>query len=292
MLSSQVRDLIEKNLKKKFNKSVVIDRISGVGGGDINVAYKLSSDEGDFFVKLNSSTLYPRMFIKEKNGLDLLRSAEEIRIPQTIATDETDDKAFLILEFMKPASMIQDFWAVFGTQLACLHKHSEDYFGLDEDNYIGSLFQSNRKHDNWTSFFIEERLEQQIKMARDGGLISRGIIHAFERLSKRLSEIFPIEPSSLVHGDLWSGNYMVDDKGYPCLIDPAVYYGSREMDLGMSKLFGGFAPEFYNAYNREYPLEKGWESRLEICNLYPLMVHVNLFGGSYINNVASTLKRF
>lgn len=292
MLNNKIQELIEKKLTKVLKERTFINKISNVGGGDINVAYRIHSNKGDYFVKLNSSTRYPQMFIKEKNGLDLLRSANEIRIPRTIATDETGSEAFLILEFLKSATMIRNFWTIFGTQLARLHKHSEDYFGLGEDNYIGSLHQSNRKHSNWANFFIEERLEQQIKLARDGGRINRETIHGFERLYKRLDEIFPEEPSSLVHGDLWSGNFMIDNKGYPCLIDPAVYFGHREMDLGMSKLFGGFASEFYDAYNKEYPVEKGWESRLEICNLYPLMVHVNLFGGGYTGSVMQILRRF
>jgi fructosamine-3-kinase len=114
----------------------------------------------------------------------------------------------------------------------------------------------------------------------------------FERFFIRLPDIFPEEPASLVHGDLWSGNYMTGAGGQAVIIDPAVYYGHREMDIGMSRLFGGFAAGFYESYNHEYPLASGWLERVELCNLYPLMVHVNLFGGSYVNSVKNILRQF
>jgi fructosamine-3-kinase len=129
-------------------------------------------------------------------------------------------------------------------------------------------------------------------MARDKGSMGRDTVQAFERFYNRLDEIFPVERPSLVHGDLWGGNYMSSETGEPVLIDPAVYYGHREMDIGMSRLFGGFAARFYDIYNGVFPLEPGWEERMDYCNIYPLMVHVNLFGGGYLQSVIRILKGF
>ena len=135
-------------------------------------------------------------------------------------------------------------------------------------------------------------MNKQIEIARKKGEIDQNAVKQFNNLFGRLNEIFPNEKPSLVHGDLWNGNYLVDQEGNVCLIDPAVYYGFREMDIAMTKLFEGFLPAFYESYIDEYPLEKGWQERVDICNLYPLMVHVNLFGGGYAMQVESILRRF
>jgi len=165
-------------------------------------------------------------------------------------------------------------------------------FGLDYNNYIGSLHQQNNLHPTWVDFFINERLQPQIKLARDNNEIDSTTILKFENLYKKLDEVFPKEKPALLHGDLWSGNFMSDEKGESVIMDPTVYYGHREMDIAMAKLFGGFDAEFYSSYNEHYPLENGWEQRINVCNLYPLMVHVNLFGGGYLGQVKSILSKF
>lgn len=286
------QESVIKQIETSLNVRLDLINTSVVSGGDINEAYRFSTSEGDFFVKKNSDSRFPQMFQKEALGLKLMEEAGEIEVPKPIAFGSDPETAFLILNFIKTGSKSKNFWIDFAQKLANLHKHTSDYFGLDHDNYIGSLHQSNKKHTNWTDFLREERLNIQVKKARDQGRIDNNTVKAFERFYKRLDDIFPIEPTSLIHGDLWGGNYMVNEAGDPVIIDPAVYYGHREMDLGMSQLFGGFSPEFYDAYNQYYPLEKGWQKRMDYCNLYPLMVHVNLFGGGYINSVKSILNRF
>jgi protein-ribulosamine 3-kinase len=129
-------------------------------------------------------------------------------------------------------------------------------------------------------------------MARDNKRVEAGMAFRFERLFHRLDTLFPTEPPALLHGDLWSGNFLCDTQGRPVLIDPAVYYGHREMDLAMTRLFGGSDAALYAAYTDEWPLERGWEERVDLCNLYPLLVHVNLFGGSYITQVEAVLRRY
>lgn len=273
-------------------KEVRIFASQPLSGGSINSAVRIETSIGNFFVKWNQTEKYPDMFIKEAKGLELLKSTRQLRIPEVIFTDLAGEHSFLVLEYLEKVSYVTNIWPDFGTGLAKLHKTTADFFGLDHDNYIGSLFQSNRKKDNWIDFFSEERLNFQLRLARDSYLLDSTTLNASERLFKRLNEIVPEEPPALLHGDLWSGNFMIGDKGETCLIDPAVYYGHREMDIAMTKLFGGFDASFYDSYNQEYPLEKGWEKRLDIYNLYPLLVHVNLFGGAYVSQVASILKRF
>ncbi|MEJ2596144.1 MAG: fructosamine kinase family protein, partial [bacterium] len=185
-----------------------------------------------------------------------------------------------------------DFWEEFARLLAELHKNTQPYFGLDHDNYIGSLVQSNFRHDAWTDFYREQRLEPQLRLAREAGHFNRNVTRAFDRFYHRIERIFPAEPPALLHGDLWSGNFMVNENGSAVIIDPAIYYGHREMDLGMSMLFGGFDRRFYSAYDQHFPLEPGWQERMDYCNLYPLLVHVNLFGGGYVQQVEQIIRRF
>ncbi|MFK5855698.1 MAG: fructosamine kinase family protein [Bacteroidota bacterium] len=283
---------IEKVLEKFVGSNVAIDAFMAVGGGSINETYKLTTDNDDFFVKKNSASLYPHMFENEATGLGILKEAGEIDIPDVVGNGECCGESFLILKYIQSGVKTKSFWDVFGKQLAALHKHTDEKFGLDHDNYIGSLVQYNNKHDNWNDFFIQERLDKQVRFARNNGEIDKGTVVVFDRFYTKLENIFPAEPPALLHGDLWGGNFMVNQVGLPVIIDPAVYYGHREMDLGMSQLFGGFDKRFYESYNNHYPLERGWEERLDYCNLYPLMVHVNLFGGGYIQSVKSILKKF
>ena len=283
---------IEKMLTEFVGTDVTINNFSSVGGGSINETYKVKTNEGDFFVKKNSVSLYPQMFEKEVRGLQILRATNEIDTPEIIDIGESGNDSFLILKFINTGEKTSSFWDDFGRQIARLHKHTNSYFGLDHNNYIGSLHQHNNKHDNWSDFFREERLERQVKLARNNNAVDRETVTAFDRFYTRLGEIFPEESPAILHGDLWGGNFMVSETGNPVIIDPAIYYGHREMDLGMSKLFGGFDGQFYLSYNRYYPLENGWEERLNYCNLYPLMVHVNLFGGGYLKSVMAIISRF
>lgn len=295
MISSSLKELLERELSKINKRSAsggTIDKVSPLGGGDINEAFRLQTSAGPFFMKSNSASRFPGMFEKEARGLELLGGTGEIRVPEVIVHGQTGDDIFLVLEYIESAPRKATFWSDFGRSLARMHTHGSDAFGLDHDNYMGSIPQSNRRHNNWPSFFAEERLEPMVRMARDGGYFRRDTVNAFERLYARLEDIFPEEPPALIHGDLWTGNHMVDDRGGACIIDPAVHYGHREMDIAMSRLFGSFDGEFYEAYHAEYPLEKGWQERVDICNLYPLLVHVNLFGEGYVGRVEIIMKNF
>lgn len=197
---------------------------------------------------------------------------------------------FLLMEYIEENNFGNSY--LFGSQLAQLHRKSNELFGLDHPNYIGRLPQSNRYHAHWLEFFVRERLEPQVKMAIDSGKLSADFAHIFERVMNYTYIIFPDEPPALLHGDLWAGNYMFTNNEETAIYDPAVYYGHREMDIAMTKLFGGFDKEFYRGYNDMYPLEPGFEERLKLCNLYPILVHANLFGGSYIHQAEQLLRQF
>lgn len=263
-----------------------------LSGGDINQVFRLRLDNSnDFVLKLNLKDSYPRMFEKEAAGLQLLES-EGCKVPGVEMNFEEGEQQFLILEFIEEGRPKDISWDKFGRELASLHLKTNDAFGLDHDNYIGSLVQINKMSENWTEFFISNRLQPLIRMARDRNLLSSSQLDAFDLLFLRLPDLIPEEDPSLLHGDLWSGNLMFDRIGDPVFIDPAVYYGHREVDIAMTRMFGGFNESFFNSYNEIRPLEKGWQQRIELHNLYPTLVHLVLFGRSYLSGIELTLKRF
>lgn len=292
MLPDELKKTVVSTLSTHFEKKVEISEILSVGGGCINEAFSLKTNAGRYFIKYNFAVAYPAMFEKEAAGLKILADTKAISVPKVIATGESAKLAFLILEHIENGTPGRNFWNEFGTKLSDLHSNTSDYFGLDHDNYIGSLIQSNRVHPDFFSFFISERIEPQLKEARDKGAFNLSETRHFDSLFKTLPNLIPYEKPALIHGDLWNGNYMVSANGSPCLIDPAVYYGHREADIAMTKLFGGFQPEFYHAYNQAWPMGKDWQKRLDIFNLYPLLVHVNLFGGGYAQQVLQIIRQF
>jgi fructosamine-3-kinase len=271
---------------------VGILEIRSVGGGCINEAYSLKTNIGKYFIKYNSASAYPGMFEKEAAGLKLLADTKTIEIPKVLSSGENDTNAYLLLQYIESGESSRNFWNDFGTKLADLHRNTKDYFGLDHDNYIGSLVQKNNPHPDFFSFFISQRVEPQLKEARNKGSFSLSETRYFDSLFNTIHNIIPAEKPALIHGDLWSGNFMVTQNGSSCLIDPAVYYGHREADIAMTQLFGGFDPEFYHTYNQTWPMENNWQKRMDIFNLYPLLVHVNLFGGSYAQQVLRIIRQF
>ena len=285
---------IPQSIKDRLNEvyDILIKSEMSVSGGSINRAYRIGTNEGDLFLKYNTSAPAD-FFKKEAEGLKLLTSATtKIRIPNVVADCAPSDRSpgFLVIEFIESGSTGNA--AQFGAALAELHQTNSEKFGLREDNYIGSLPQSNQNHSEWSAFFSAERIKPQLKLAVDSGKMEAKVYGQWEQISRKLDSLLPKTKPSLVHGDLWSGNYMYDSDGRAVLIDPAVYYGHPEMDLAFSKMFGGFTREFYSGYESVSPLDANFEERVPIYNLYPLLVHVNLFGGHYISQAKSVLNRF
>ncbi|MEZ4791106.1 MAG: fructosamine kinase family protein [Flavobacteriales bacterium] len=291
-LPGSLVECLAKHISDHLARPVDIEECVVVGGGSINDAYRLETNEGRYFVKVNQADRYPSFFAAEADGLGRIGATSTMRVPRVIAVGEDHDDSYLLLEWIASGPKTPAFWSDFGRSLAALHRHTAPAFGLERDNYIGTLVQRNTEHPGWTEFFVQCRLEPMVAKARDRKRLGGGDVLRFERLYAQLDALFPTEAPALLHGDLWNGNFMCGADAKPVLIDPAVYHGHREMDIAMSTLFGGFDPGFIAAYDDAWPLEQGWRERVDLCNLYPLLVHVNLFGGGYVQQVQAVLKRF
>jgi len=290
---------LEECLKKYFGRDTEISTSRPVGGGDINEAYCLMLNNNEkVFVKTNRSDRLD-FFEAEETGLAAIKASETIRVPEIIGKgiDEIHNNAFLMMRFVEGRRRREDFWRVFGCGLAQMHlaqTHSftgEGKFGFSDDNYIGATKQINAVKDNWVVFFRECRLETQFRMAQN--YFSDNDRKSFVRLLDRLPDLLeePDKPS-LLHGDLWSGNFIVGNDGDAWLIDPAVYVGHHEADLAMTELFGGFREDFYRGYNEVNPVDAGYKDRKDIYNLYHLLNHLNLFGPAYLSGVLRIVNHY
>lgn len=270
-----------------------IDSASPLSGGDIHCAALLTLADGRaFFLKYNTDPRAAEMFRTEALGLALLGAARVIATPKVHTQGTVDGWAFLLLEHIESGHRSQRFWEDFGASLAALHGTTSAQFGFAHDNFIGSLPQSNKRRDSWQNFYTEERLLPQMRLTRERNRLNANDEKQLENLCKKLSSICPEEPPALTHGDLWSGNFLCSAAGKPVLIDPAASFAHREMDLAMSRLFGGFDPVFYQSYEDTWPLAPGFGERTEVYQLYYLLAHVNLFGGGYVESVRSILRRW
>lgn len=266
--------------------------IRNLHGGDINQVYLIQADGNHFVVKQNNAIEFPQMLEKEFRAMEFLHENSPLYYPKMVHQFTMENHQFLIMEYVEEGQNSSDTQRILGKGLAQQHQISNKTFGWNEDNYIGSLKQVNAEKENWNDFFIENRLLFQTKIAFDNGLLTLKDLQQFERLFHRLNELFPNEKPALLHGDLWGGNYFVSKENEPILYDPAIYFGQREMDIAMTQLFGGFSNEFYEAYQDEFPLEKDWKNRIPMFQLYPNLVHLNLFGSGYLESLRTVLKRF
>jgi fructosamine-3-kinase len=270
-----------------------------VSGGDINEASELTLDDGRVLFAKTNAQADPEMFPAEARGLAWLAEAGALRVPRVLAVSGADPAGadappFLVLERIAPARRRDDFDDRLGRGLAALHRFGAAAFGLDHDNFIGRLPQSNRPlaaaPTAWAEFYRSRRIEPQLRMATDQGLASPRMRRDGERVLALMEDLVgPNEPPARLHGDLWGGNLLVDERGEPVLIDPAAYAGHREVDLAMMRLFGGFGPRVFAAYDEVFPLAPGHEERVPLYQLYFLLAHVNLFGSSYVGSVERAL---
>ncbi|NIP57798.1 MAG: phosphotransferase [Gemmatimonadetes bacterium] len=281
-------------LTGEAGRPVEIADLRSVGGGCINPSARLETGEGAaYFLKWNAR--HPGLFVPEADGLRALASSEAVRVPRVVGVKDggEDDPGWLLLEYVPRGSSGPGYGRRLGRELAALHRNRSDAWGWPSDNFIGSLPQPNRRRATWAEFWAEERLQPQLARARASGH-RPGTEEAWAELFSRIEELVgPAgdEGASLLHGDLWSGNVYPDTRGAPVLVDPAVYRGHREVDLAMTELFGGFPSSFLDAYRESWPLAPGYEEgRRALYQLYPLLVHVNLFGGSYVAATGRALR--
>ena len=291
MLPGDLESAVLAFLRERFGKGLRLLSADPISGGCIHNGRHLQTSEGDFFLKYNHLRELAN-FETEIHGLGLLAGSETLGVPKPFGTGTTGAHAFLLMEYVQSAGRGARFWEDFGEGLAAMHRQSAAAFGLERSNFIGRLPQSNGWRKGWVEFFVEERLEPQLVMAERDGRASKDLRRQFEALYVRLGELMPEEPPSLLHGDLWSGNFMVGSQGNAVVFDPAVFYGHREAEIAFTRLFGGFSGAFYAAYLNAWPLQPGWEERIDLFNLYPLTVHLNLFGSGYLPEIQSILRRF
>jgi fructosamine-3-kinase len=292
-MNPSIQKYLNQSLSDKLDLPISTMQFYRIGGGSINDTYELAvKGHGKFFLKVNSATKYPKLFEKEKRGLEFLSNRKVVHVPPVILHDEIDNYQLLVLGWIERGLRTDKFWKKFGEQLAALHHITCPYFGFEEDNYMGALPQQNDHYDNWPDFFVHRRLQPQVEVARVKHLLQAKHLNAFEKLSQELKNIFNHEKPSLLHGDLWSGNFMCDQDSEPVLIDPAVYFGHRSMDLGMTTLFGGFDKSFYETYSYHFPFPDNYSEQWDICNLYPLLIHLNLFGVGYLGQIERILQSY
>lgn len=286
-----MKHFFESALESVLMHSVKLTNSKSINGGDINLTALLETAKEKYFIKWNERASTD-MFEKEALGLEALRETKTFDIPQVIGFGKVQSKDFLILEFLENGTPKNSFWETFGSQLAAMHQHSSPKFGLDINNYIGKLPQPNEPNSDWVDFFIEKRIGFQLNLGVQNGNISNSFALRLEKIYTKIKELMPAEKPALIHGDLWNGNFMIGSEGRPVIYDPAVYYANREIELAFTRLFGGFDSKFYSSYQEVFPLEPGFEDRIDFYNIYPLLVHANLFGSSYLDSINRIIKRF
>ncbi len=284
-------NLIGKEISAATGAAFSVETRSSVGGGCINTAYRVEGGARRFFVKTNRASALP-MFEAEAGGLHEIAATCAIRVPNPVCAGVAADRAFLVLEFIDFATRSNGSGEELGRRLAAMHRVVAQRCGWRRDNTIGATPQINTPTENWPEFWRERRLGYQLALAaRSGyrGALQRG----GERLLAKLEGFFAgyAPPPSLLHGDLWGGNFAFDRDGTPVVFDPAVYYGDRETDLAMTELFGGFPASFHAAYREDFPLDPGYRVRKTLYNLYHVLNHLNLFGGGYLGQAEEMIAR-
>ncbi len=286
-----MRKAIEAALLASGDESSIV-QLKPVSGGSINKAFYIRTGRREYFAKLNSNAA-EGFFKAEKDGLHHLHQ-NGIRVPKPllILPREHTEMVFL-MEWIPSIPRSGRADRALGSLVADMHRTKANRAGLSQSNFIGELHQPNEQSTDWVTFYRDQRLGEMQRVANEQGILSKWRNRRLTELGQNLHSFLNHEPDfSLLHGDLWGGNWLESEGGHPYLIDPAVYYGDREVDLAFTYLFGGYSKEFYEQYNADYPLEKEWEDRIPIYQLYYLLVHLILFGESYGGAVDRILKKY
>jgi fructosamine-3-kinase len=280
---------IAENISQVTGEKFQIDKRLSVSGGCINQGYSVTGDGLTYFVKINHASQI-EMFAVEADGLKEMLATQTIKVPQPICWGTTGNSSYLVLEWLEFARGTTQSWQEMGRKLAAMHQvKGPSQFGWERNNTIGSTPQINNWMSNWADFFAQHRIGYQLKLGQRRGGIFPDYTEIVEAVRNILADRNP-QPS-LVHGDLWSGNVAVTESGEPVILDPAIYYGDREVDLAMTELFGGFPAAFYRGYNEVFPLEEGYQRRKTLYNLYHILNHFNLFGGGYASQANRMLQQ-
>ena len=264
-----------------------IQEIRPVGGGDIANSYLLNTARGAIFAKVLDTPEGLEMLEAEKNGLDAISASDTLGVPGVLGCASTPAGSCLLLEYIPPGPGSGASYRALGRGLARMHQATGPAFGWSRPNFIGSLPQENTETSQWPAFYVQKRLAPQYEMALSRKLLYKENVPGINRMEVRISSLVPGIAPTLLHGDLWSGNYLISTGGTPYLIDPATYYGHSEVDLAMTLLFGGFPKDFYDAYFEINPKQPGFDLRVKLYQLYYLLVHLNLFGRSYYAQVSA-----
>ena len=295
MLRASLLASVQQTVEQGLGQPVQLANPRPVSGGCINQSAILETDAGaSLFVKWNDKAP-SNLFETESAGLEAIRSTGTLRVPRVMGHGESmDGISFLVLEAIAVTPPPPDFEQRLGRQLAEMHRFGQEgEFGFAHSNFLGRTGQPNDWNPDWVEFWKVNRLGYQFELARHNGYLDSPFCKAAERMVNRLDDLLDHENQpSLLHGDLWSGNYLADPQGNPVLIDPAVYYGDREADFGMTTLFGGLGRGFYQAYEEVWPLDAGSETRIEIYRLYHLLNHLNLFGVSYLAECWEIVQKY
>lgn len=277
-----------------FHLTQIIDnpiiKWTSLSGGDISNVYLLESANQKFVLKTNTTRNAQAMFQAEQDGLEKIAATNTIKTPKIFLCEIFEGTSFLLMEYIETKQPNSTDFAKLGHALGQLHQVTNHSFGSLIDNFIGSLPQSNTPHENWLDFYINQRLVPQFELAQQKQLLALQEIPSKEQLLEKGKDLFQNLQPSLLHGDLWSGNYLISTDGIPYLIDPAFYYGHSEIDIAMTRLFGGFGRSFYSAYHEIHPKNDGIALREKWYQLYYLLVHLNLFGRGYYGAVSRILK--
>lgn len=284
-------DDIASQITQVTGDTFVVNETLSQGGGCINDTYCIAGDQQRYFVKLNTASSLG-MFEAEAAGLMEMHQTNTLRVPQPVCYEQNGEKAWLVLEYLSMTGSHRASHAELGTGLAAMHRVHAEQFGWLQDNTIGLTPQINTLSSSWVEFWRQHRLGYQLDLAKDNGYGGK-----LQKLGEQLMACLDVffvtyQPApSLLHGDLWGGNYGFDECGQPVLFDPAVYYGDREADIAMTALFGGFSNEFYSAYQHDYSLDSEYNTRKVLYNLYHVLNHLNLFGGSYLGQAERMMNQ-
>ena len=284
-------DFFESVLFNSLGESASVKEIKLLAGGFTHNAVQIHSTAGIYFLKWAENKPL-ELFSTEFQNLVVLKEADAVRVPAPVNAGRINERSYLLQEYLDQEVPAAHYWENFGRSMAELHHHTQQQNGLSFNNYLNVLEQNNEELPNWPSFFIENRLRVQFGRAYYNGLIDKEFLEKLSQLQKKIHNLLPNEKPSLLHGDFWNGNTICTDKGEVALINPACYYGHREVDLACSRLFSTFPQEFYDAYTEASPLATDHADRVAIYNMYPLMAQANLWGSSYLNAIRATLDYY